>query len=137
MIQQYQDIIRKAYTAFNARDIDAVLTIMDPEVNWPNGWEGGYVKGHDEVRDYWTRQWKELDPNVEPVAFKEKQNGQIEVEVHQIAKDLKGNILFDGIVRHIYTIGNGLIKNMEIEKPLTSALVIAAANGIKPSSFCP
>lgn len=116
MIQQYQDIIRRAYAAFNARDIEAVLKMMHPEVNWPNGWEGGYVKGHDEVRNYWTRQWKELDPNVELVAFTEKQNGQTEVEVHQIAKDLKGNILFDGIVKHTYTIENGLIKSMEIEK---------------------
>jgi hypothetical protein len=33
---------------------------MDADVHWPNGWEGGYVEGHDEVRDYLTRQWKEL-----------------------------------------------------------------------------
>ncbi len=117
MKQKYQDLIKQAYSDFNARDIDAVLKVMHPEVKWPNGWEGGYVKGHDEVRNYWTRQWKELDPNVDPVAFKEKQDGQIEVEVHQIAKDLKGNVLFDGVVKHVYTIENGLIKNMEIEKP--------------------
>lgn len=116
MISQYQPLISKAYAAFNARNIDAVLEIMDAEVHWPNGWEGGYVQGHDEVKNYWIRQWKELDPNVEPIAFKEKQDGQIEVEVHQIAKDLNGNVLFDGIVKHIYTIKNGLIKNMEIEK---------------------
>ena len=117
MTHRYQHLIEEAYAAFNARDIDAVLKIMHPEVNWPNGWEGGYVKGHDEVRSYWTRQWKELNPRVEPVAFKEKQDEQIEVEVHQTAKDQQGNVLFDGIVKHIYTIENGLIKNMEIEKP--------------------
>lgn len=116
MISQYQHLISKAYAAFNARNIDAVLEIMDAEVHWPKGWEGGYVQGHDEVKNYWIRQWKELDPNVEPIAFKEKQDGQIEVEVHQIAKDLNGNVLVDGIVKHIYTIKNGLIKNMEIEK---------------------
>ena len=114
---QYQDLIKKAYAAFNARDIDAVLLTFHPDVRWSNGWEGGYVTGHDEVRNYWTRQWKELDPTVEPVGFKERPDGQIEVDVHQIAKDLQGNILFDGKVKHIYTIENGLIKNMEIEKP--------------------
>jgi hypothetical protein len=46
----------------------------------------------------------------------ERQDGQIEVVVHQIAKDLQGNVLFDGMVRHIYTIENGLIQNMEVEK---------------------
>jgi len=117
MTRQYQDLIKRAYSAFNARDIDAVLLLMHTDVHWPNGWEGGYVKGQDEVREYWTRQWKELDPNVEPVAFKEKQEGQIEVEVHQVAKDLNGNVLFDGIVKHVYAIENGLIKSMEIENP--------------------
>jgi hypothetical protein len=116
MMEKYQDLIKQAYSAFNARDIDTVLKVMHPKVNWSNGWEGGYVKGHDEVRNYWTRQWKELDPNVQPVAFKEKEDGQIEVEVHQIAKDLQGNVLFDGMVKHVYTIENGFITNMEIEK---------------------
>lgn len=116
MTLQYQDLIKKAYAAFNARDIDTVLSTMHTDVHWPNGWEGGYVTGHDEVRSYWTRQWKEIDPTVEPLGFTERQDGQIEVEVHQIAKDLEGNILFDGKVKHIYSIENGLITNMEIEK---------------------
>jgi hypothetical protein len=116
MPSQYQDLIKKAYSAFNTRDIDTVLLALHPEVRWSNGWEGGYVNGHEEVRSYWTRQWKELDPIVEPVSIKEKQNREIEVVVHQIVKDLQGNILFDGTVKHIYTIENGLIKNMEIEK---------------------
>ena len=116
MTQQYHHLIKQAYTAFNARDIDAVLKLMHPEVNWPNGWEGGYVKGRDEVKAYWTRQWKEVDPNVEPVSFKDKEDGQVEVQVHQIAKDMQGTILFDGMVTHVYTIENGLITNMEIEK---------------------
>lgn len=109
-------MIRQAYAAFNSRDIDAALSIMHPDVHWPNGWEGGYVNGHKEVKNYWTRQWKEIDSKAEPVAIKEKQNGQIEVDVHQTAKDLQGNVLFDGMVKHIYTIENGLVKNMEIEK---------------------
>jgi hypothetical protein len=64
---------------------------MHADVLWPNGWEGGYVQGHKEVRDYWTRQWKELNPKVEPVSFKERQDGEIEVQV-QTVKDMNGNI---------------------------------------------
>ena len=117
MASQYEDLIKKAYSAFNARDIDTVLSIMHPDVHWANGWEGGYVEGHSGVRDYWTRQWKEIDPNVKPISVKEKKDGQIEVEVHAIVKDMKGIVLFDGMVKHIYTIENGKIKSMEIEKP--------------------
>ncbi len=116
MTQHYQNLINQAYKAFNARDIETVLSLMNTDIHWPNGWEGGYVEGHKEVRNYWTRQWKEIDPNVKPVSFKENKNGQIEVEVHQIAKDLQGKVLFDGMVKHIYTVENGKIKSMEIEK---------------------
>jgi nuclear transport factor 2 (NTF2) superfamily protein len=116
MNSEYQALIRHAYNAFNARDIDGVLQLMNVDVQWPNGWEGGYVYGHDAVRDYWTRQWKEINPVVEPVSFSENDKHQLEVEVHQVAKDLNGNILFDGTVYHVYTFQNAKIQTMEIQK---------------------
>ena len=112
----YDQLIKQAYDAFNARNIDAVLLLMHADVHWPNGWEGGYVNGHDQVRDYWTRQWKEIDPHVAPISIEAREDGRIEVEVHQVVKDLTGNLLLDGTVQHIYTIENKLIKNMEIQK---------------------
>jgi hypothetical protein len=45
-----------AYRAFNARDIDAAVELMHPEVDWPNAWEGGRGIGRAAVRQYWTRQ---------------------------------------------------------------------------------
>ena len=110
-----QELIKNAYAAFNARDIDAILQVMHPEVKWSKAWEGDYAYGHDEVRSYWERQWKEIDPNVTPVGFRERDNGTLEVEVHQLVKDLKGNILFDGKVIHVYVINNGLLQQMDID----------------------
>ena len=78
-------------------------------------WGGGYATGYDEIRDYWTKQWKELDPNVEPVGIKERPNGTLEVTVQQKVKDLQGNTIFDGIVKHIYSLKDGLIQRMDIE----------------------
>jgi hypothetical protein len=109
-------MVKKAYADFNDRKISEVLSAMHPCVQWSNGWEGGYVTGHNEVADYWTRQWKEIDPYVEPLDFEERENGILEVTVHQIVKDLQGNVIFDGHVKHIYTIDDGLIKKMDIEK---------------------
>ncbi len=108
------ELLSNAYDAFNRRDIDEVLATMDENVHWPNGWEGGYVHGYDGVRDYWTRQWAALNPKVVPVSFKEMEDGRIETLVQQTVKDLQDNIVFDGTVKHIYTISNGLITQMEI-----------------------
>jgi hypothetical protein len=115
MASQREDLIKKAYAAFNARDIDKALSTMHPEVQWPKAFEGGYANGQNEIREYWTRQWTEINPNVEPVAINERPNGTLEVIVHQNVKDIQGNKIFDGTVKHIYTLQEGLLKRMDIE----------------------
>lgn len=39
-------ILKQTYQHFNDKNIDATLTMMHPEVNWPNGMEGGIEHGH-------------------------------------------------------------------------------------------
>ncbi len=112
---QIHNLVKKAYSAFNSRDIDTALSTFHSDVQWPKAFEGGYVSGHDEIRNYWTRQWTEINPNVEPIGFDERQNGTLEVTVHQIVKDLQGNLMFDGTVKHIYTIQDDLLRRMDIE----------------------
>jgi hypothetical protein len=115
MTIQHQILIKKAYAAFNERDIDKALSTMQPDVQWSKAWEGGYISGHDAIKAYWTRQWREINPAVEPVGFTELQNGSLEVKVHLRVADLNGASIFDGNVKHIYTFNDGLIKSMDIE----------------------
>ena len=110
-----QQIIERAYVAFNSRDIPGVLKLMHPEVHWPKAFEGSYVSGHKEVQDYWQRQWTEIDPHVEPIDYSTRADGSFAVEVHQVVKDLGGNVLADGVVRHVYKFENGLIREMNVE----------------------
>ncbi len=109
-----EDLLKKAYAAFNARDIEAVLAVMHADVDWPNGKEGGRVIGHDEVRSYWTRQWSMIDPKVTPERFVTEADGRIAVDVHQVVRDLQGNVLADAMIQHVYLVENGLIKSVEI-----------------------
>ncbi len=51
-MQTEYDVLTEAYAAFNRRDIDAVLRLMQLDVNWANGIEGGRVHGLDTVREY-------------------------------------------------------------------------------------
>jgi hypothetical protein len=114
------ELLIAAYEAFNKRDLESALATMRADVDWPNGMEGGEVHGHDGVREYWTRQWGLIDPHVEPRGFHLDEAGRMVVEVHQLVKDLAGNILVDQMVRHIYTIEHGLIRRMDIETPQPS-----------------
>ncbi len=109
--------IAEVYAAFNARDIEAVLKALDPQVDWPNGWEGGRVHGHDGVRDYWTRQWAAIDPHVEPVRTRTDDDGHVVVTVHTTVRSLAGDVIADHLIEHVYTFDNGLITRMDIREP--------------------
>jgi ketosteroid isomerase-like protein len=102
------------YACFNARDIDCVLARLTPDVQWPNGWEGGYVRGHAAVRDYWTRQWAQIDPTVTPQAISTLPDGRIDVEVHQVVRNAAGSLLDERIVHHVYRLRGEQIEHMEI-----------------------
>jgi hypothetical protein len=108
------EMLRAAYVAFNARDIDAALAIMTHDVSWPRAFKGGFVHGPEEIRAYWTEQWSEIDGRVEPVAFYPEDASHILVDVHQVVRDLAGAVLADEHVGHRFTIENGLIKAMEV-----------------------
>jgi hypothetical protein len=109
-------LLETAYERFNARDIDAVLALMTSDVDWPNGWEGGYVHGHDELRDYWTRQWAAIDGTVTPEEFSTRPDGRIDVTVHQVVTSLEGALLEDCIVHHIYRLRGDQVAQMEIRR---------------------
>jgi ketosteroid isomerase-like protein len=116
-MQSNRDLLTAAYQAFNARDIDTVLALMHPDVDWPNGMEGGRVRGQSGVREYWLRQWAQIDPRVEPLGMADDEHGRTVVEVHQKVRDLDGKVLMDQTVQHVYTIQEGLIVRMEIRDP--------------------
>ena len=111
------DLLRAAYAAFNARDIAAALATMAPDVAWPRAFKGGFVRGHQGVRDYWTEQWTEIDPRVEPKSFTPEDDGRILVDVHQVVRDRAGAVLADEHVGHRFTIESGLIRKMEVCPP--------------------
>ena len=108
-------LLRQAYEGFNARDVDAVLALMHADVDWPNVLEDRRAHGHDEVRRYWTRQFAEISAHVTPQRFRPTADGRIAVDVHQVVRDLEGNLLSEGEVVHVYTIRDGLVERMEIE----------------------
>ena len=107
-------MIELAYAAFNERDIDGALALMTEDVSWPKASEGGRVIGKEEIRAYWTRQWGEFDPHVEPLAITEGDGGKVHVRVHQLVRNLQGDVLSDSEVLHVFTVKNVLIAALDL-----------------------
>jgi hypothetical protein len=115
-MENTQTLITQVYPAFNRRDIDGALALMSEKVDWPKASEGGRVVGKGEIRAYWTRQWAEFDPHVEPIEVIDREGGKTDVKVHQLVKNLNGDVLSDQEVLHIHTIVNGLIERMDVKE---------------------
>jgi hypothetical protein len=89
---------------------------MSEGVSWPKASEGGRVVGKEQIRAYWTRQWQEFDPHVEPIEMVEHEDGKTDVRVHQLVKSRGGDVLSDSEVWHVHTIVDGLIARMDLKE---------------------
>jgi ketosteroid isomerase-like protein len=111
-----EEQLRSMYRAFNQRDVDTCLSAMTADVDWANGWEGGRVVGRDAVREYWQRQWAAIDSTAEPTAVRERPDGTVEVAVHLVARDGRGEVVVDEHGRHVYEFDGDLVRRMTIER---------------------
>ena len=108
-----ENFLQNLYKNFNDRKIDLVISKMTGDVKWANGMDGGYVHGHDAVKDYWTRQFTMVSSNVTPLEI-ETENGISKIKVHQVVHDLNGNLLADELVYHLFHLQENKIAVFEI-----------------------
>lgn len=109
-----QQFLQNLYDAFNKREIETIISLMRPDVKWANGVEGGFIYGREAVREYWINQSKSIQVQLETLKFEMDENNRNVVTVHQIIRDLQGNLLADATVQQIFTIEDGLISLYEI-----------------------
>jgi uncharacterized protein YndB with AHSA1/START domain len=114
-----QQLLQSLYEAFNNRELETIISVMHPDVKWANGVEGGFVYGREAVREYWTNQYKVIQVQLETLKFETDEKNRNVVTVHQIVKDLQGNLLADMTVKQIFTIENG-----SLAQPLCKRIVL-------------
>jgi ketosteroid isomerase-like protein len=117
-VSEAEQLVRSAYRAFNARDLEAAIALMHPDVDWPNAWEGGRVVGREAVADYWRRQFSAISSTVDPESFTDEPDGSVTVDVHQMVRDAStAELLSDSMVRHRYRLRDRLIVRMDVLEP--------------------
>lgn len=118
--EQRVELLRRAYAAFNRRDIDTVLSMLDPDVEWRNMRAQTTVHGRQAVRDYWERQFQHIEAHVEPTEFI-PDDDQLIVEVHQVVRDRHGHVMRDHHVAHSYTFRGQFILRMQVYPTIEDA----------------
>ncbi len=107
------DLFHELYKNFNNRQIDLVISQMTPDVKWANGMDGGYVYGHEAVREYWIRQFKIVNSQVTPIKI-DVENDSVKIKVHQVVHDLEGNLIADDLLYHHFYLTGGKISKFVI-----------------------
>jgi SnoaL-like protein len=113
MIENLQAFFNELYRNFNNRNIDLVISKMTDDVKWANGMEGGFVYGHNGVKDYWTRQFTMLSARVTPLTIDEEK-GVVKIKVHQVVHDLDRKLLVNEYLYHLFSIVNDKIAEFNI-----------------------
>lgn len=112
-----RDFFLDLYKNFNERKIDLVIAEMTDDVKWENGMDGGYVYGQNAVKEYWTRQFTLVNPNVTPLEI-DSENGTVKIKVHQVVCDLNGNLMADELVYHFFHLKDNKIIEFDIGEKL-------------------
>ena len=115
MTAERAERIRELYRAFNDRDLDRVTAAMVPDVDWPNGWEGGRLVGRDSVRAYWERQWAQVRIMTVVRRISERADGTMEAKVRLVVRDPAGTVLSRSDAVHVYTFSGDLVQRMTAE----------------------
>jgi ketosteroid isomerase-like protein len=108
-MSEMAEVMRGAYEAFSRGELDAVVDLLHPEVEWvppTDSVEPHPLRGRDAVRDY-------LAPNIfeeqsaEPLELIEE--GDRVLVVARVRARARGSgIEIDQVVYHLFTIENGL-----------------------------
>ena len=126
MEREVTQLLHQLYPDFNARNIERIMPHLAVAADWPNGMTGGREIGLDAIRAYWTSQWKEIDSKVTPLSYRIV-DGQVILEVHQLVKDMAGEVLSDSVVYHTYTFVDGKIARMDISEDVPQRALSATA----------
>lgn len=112
-----EQVLRRLYTAINARDVELALRHMHMGIDWEDEVTpgGGRVRGQPAVGKYWRYRFRLLmNSRLEPRSFTRDERGRIAVKVRWVVYDNLGEgPLANHDVTHVYTFRDGLIARMD------------------------
>ncbi|ATQ42527.1 nuclear transport factor 2 family protein [Caulobacter mirabilis] len=106
-------LVTRLYEALNRQDVDALVALVHPDVDWQDLLDGGRRHGPEAMRDYWTQQFAVIRPEVSPIAFERLPDGRLAVQVFMTIASIEGRPWEQGPARFAFTLDGGLIRRMD------------------------
>ena len=126
MSENNVDLVRRGYEAWNSGNIDGVISLVDPDIEWVGYThipEAGNLRGRDEVRDWLERfldAWEEMDVQiVEVIEADDKVAALVRLSGRGKGSgvEVKG-----GVDAHVWTIQDGSVVTVTLYQGTKDAL---------------
>ncbi|MBE7211072.1 MAG: nuclear transport factor 2 family protein [Gluconacetobacter diazotrophicus] len=114
----HHDLVARIYAAYNRQDADALLELVDEDVDWPDGPDGpGRLHGRAELRAYWLRQWADTHTRDDVAGIDTPAPDRIVVRIDQVVRTPSGTELSAGSFEHRYRLAaDGLVARLDIRR---------------------
>jgi len=109
-----QALLLRAYLDYNAQDLERLLALVGEDVDWPDD-TGGRMHGRFALASYWSEQWTRVRVHDHPVAFAQRDDERIAVQVRQVVRSLDGAVRSTGEFTHLHRLDGGRIQRLDIE----------------------
>ncbi len=109
---EHQDLLLRAYAAYNTQDMDVLLATLSDDIDWPD--DATRLHGKAAVRAYWAEQWTRVRADDQPSRVTQLADGRTAVHVDQVVRSLDGLVLSRAQFVHVHRIEDGRIARMDI-----------------------
>ena len=111
--QAERDLLLRAFTAYNAQDVDGLLTLVSDDVDWPDGSQR--LQGKAALRSYWSAQWTRTHTHDQPLQIDRQADGRVAVRLTRVVRSLDGRILQDGTFDYVFRLKASCIVRLDID----------------------
>ncbi len=108
-----QDLLSRAFSAYNAQDADGLLALVSDDVDWPDG--SGRLQGKAALRAYWRHQWTRTRTHDQPTAFSRRPDGRVAVRLIRVVRSLDGSVISRGTFHYVFRIERTEVVGLDIE----------------------
>ncbi len=106
-------VVDALWPALTARDIDAVVALLHPDVDWQDNLNGGRRVGRDAVRAYLSEVMATVVIVSTPIDIRPSGPDRYLARVNHVVRNKDGQLWGQEVVRHVLELREGLIVRVD------------------------
>ena len=107
------DLLQRAFTAYDARDLAGLLTLVSEDVDWPDG--ARRLRGRAALSAYWVAQWSRTRTHDRLQRIDRRADGSVVVRLERVVRSLEGHLLERALFDDVFRLDASRLARLDIE----------------------